>query len=450
MKFETDRRALLAGSLLPLGISCASEASAQTGTGAQPPASPPRPADPADDRLKRQVYFRNAQLDLYFQLCGLAYGAFGGSSFGELFTAATKVDQQQIDGGEFGTWVDSYTAVGRSLEARAQDQLTAGHALSAANNCLRAVTYYRLATILASPSQPAFHELVRGMERSFQFFAQHGPYHIERVSIPFEGKALLGYFIKASADDTPRRTLVCMGGGESYAEELFFHGACAAAKRGYNALFIDYPGQGYTAYQGMPYRADVETAVRPALDYLFQRADVDHAKIVGYGVSFGGYLLGRAAAHDHRFAAIALSTPLPDWSIVIDETVIPGLRLDAATLSKPYSDIRNVMPAVLYMTFEKYFMYQNASHSFAESFAKYRQYRYDPAAITCPCLSIIGAQEGAAFQRQTEMFNNAVRAPLTRITYDEITGADLHCQTNNLLLALDVLFDWFDDTLARS
>jgi dienelactone hydrolase len=44
--------------------------------------------------------------------------------------------------------------------------------------------------------------------------------------------------------------------------------------------------------------------VTPVVDYLSTRSDVDMSSLALTGISFGGSLAPRAAAYDHRFAAV--------------------------------------------------------------------------------------------------------------------------------------------------
>ena len=56
--------------------------------------------------------------------------------------------------------------------------------------------------------------------------------------------------------------------------------------------------------QGLHFRADWEKVVTPVIDHLETRTDVDKERIALWGVSLGGYLAPRAAAFDHRLAAL--------------------------------------------------------------------------------------------------------------------------------------------------
>ena len=61
----------------------------------------------------------------------------------------------------------------------------------------------------------------------------------------------------------------------------------------------------------IPYRPDWEKVVIPVVDYLCSRADVDPARIAIIGLSMCGEAVVRAAAFEHRLAAV-----VPDPGVV--------------------------------------------------------------------------------------------------------------------------------------
>ncbi|MDP1675144.1 MAG: alpha/beta fold hydrolase, partial [Burkholderiales bacterium] len=96
------------------------------------------------------------------------------------------------------------------------------------------------------------------------------------------------------------------------------------AKRGMHTLAIDGPGQGETLrFRGIHSRYDYEVPGKAAYDYVAQRADVDPARVVIMGYSFGGYYSARIAAFEKRYAAgvamTALHWDLAGWQQKIKE-----------------------------------------------------------------------------------------------------------------------------------
>jgi dipeptidyl aminopeptidase/acylaminoacyl peptidase len=154
----------------------------------------------------------------------------------------------------------------------------------------------------------------------------------EVVSIPYEnGKSLPAYFLKADANYEPRPTLMCVGGADSLAEELYFWGGGAAAlRRGYNALLFEISGQRGAMYSNpdaeLFFRPDTEVPLKYVCDWVLARADVDPNRLALVGWSLGGYFAPRATAFEKRIKACISSTTLPNWQNTILEAL--GLPVD--------------------------------------------------------------------------------------------------------------------------
>ena len=70
-------------------------------------------------------------------------------------------------------------------------------------------------------------------------------------------------------------------------------------------MIFEGPGQGSQLFlENIPFRPDWEKVVTPIVDLLEQRNDVNQKQIALRGISFGGELTPRAAAFEHRIAAL--------------------------------------------------------------------------------------------------------------------------------------------------
>ncbi|MFJ9870224.1 alpha/beta hydrolase family protein [Streptomyces sp. NPDC101165] len=132
----------------------------------------------------------------------------------------------------------------------------------------------------------------------------------EPLSIPFEGTRLPGYLFGPDDCGEPRPTLIYHGGYDSVLEEGCFATATAAVRRGYGCLAFDGPGQGSVLPdQGLTFRPERETVVSAVVDFAVKRPEVGSERLVLIGTSFGGVLAARAAAFEHRLAAVSSCTP---------------------------------------------------------------------------------------------------------------------------------------------
>lgn len=143
------------------------------------------------------------------------------------------------------------------------------------------------------------------MQRCWQLVAQLSDPPFETVRIPYEGSWLPGYLLRPDDRPVRRPTIILNNGEDAQNVRLWAYGGAAALERGYNALIFEGPGQGSMLFQRqVPFRYDWENVITPVVDYLRARPDVDPRRIVLNGSSLGGELVVRAAAFEHRLAAV--------------------------------------------------------------------------------------------------------------------------------------------------
>jgi len=147
-----------------------------------------------------------------------------------------------------------------------------------------------------------------------------------------------------------------------------------------------------------------EKPIGKALDVLTSRDDVDIEKIALLGISFGGYLVSRAAAFDKRIKAIIPDSPLrnigrmlnnvfPNFIFKIPEWI---LTLYKNTLMN-YSD-RASLDLVLW---------DSGSKNIYEGLKKLEYYTIEGFEnnITCPTLALVGESEGIDFYKVIQWLN---------------------------------------------
>ena len=137
----------------------------------------------------------------------------------------------------------------------------------------------------------------------------------ERVEIPYEGKTLAGYLVRAHGDGTPKPLLLQVNGLDSTKEMKYLVGLPEwLAQRGVSSLIIDQPGTGEAIrLHGLRARYDSEHWASRVVDWLQQRPDVDAKRIGMEGVSLGGYYCPRAVAFEPRFACGVVWGANHDW-----------------------------------------------------------------------------------------------------------------------------------------
>jgi alpha-beta hydrolase superfamily lysophospholipase len=393
-------------------------------------------------RHKNKIYFEDQDLDLYLQAFPLNHLGYGGAAAGEIFYAASRINEKDLE-----SWVAEWGTLATRLEAQAAKALQRNHIVSAREAYLRAFTYRRTATLGLRATDPRFRAGWETMRSCFRQAAKLFEPPIETVEIPYGDAALPAYFVRAG--DERRPTVIVIGGGEQFCEELYFWGGAAAVERGYNALLVDMPGQGGTPFTGMHHRHDVEVPMSAVLDYLEDRTDVDAGRVGAMGFSLGGYIVLRSVAHEKRIGACAVSTPIIDWHQTLMDALPTVLRRAPRPLFNAVMKLGNFFSKTQLLAYEKFFEWQVGAASYAEAFDSFRPWKVDIQSISCPVLCMMGTGEAATFKKQTHACYAALRSPKTLRVFTEEEGADAHSQANNQRLAHQTIFDFFDETFAR-
>jgi pimeloyl-ACP methyl ester carboxylesterase len=395
-------------------------------------------------RSKTRVRFKNEDMDFVFQWM-LGYHTHGGASFGELFQAT-----RTIRDGDPANWIEAFQTLGRRLQAHAEGLERTGRSRSAPSVYLRAFTGFRGAAQLMSPlKDERFRATVEGFEECFARAMPGFGHAVEVVGIPFGTNLLPAHLHLAERAPAPRPTLIMIGGGDSYVQDLYFWGGAAGPKRGYNVLAVDLPGQGSTPLRGMYLRPDVEHPVAAVVDYLLTRPEVDRTRIAAYGISGGGYMVTRAVSCERRIAAAIANTPIHDLERVVRRS-IPSflLRRPNGWFGRVAWKLARWANAVGVNNLDKY-AWQAGRPTAAEALDVFGgATRVNVAAIGCPMLCLAGEGEPPECLTQTrEVFEQLGVARKEMRVFTVAEGAESHCQVSNFPLLHEVVFDWLDAVL---
>ncbi len=381
-------------------------------------------------KKNRVIYcFKDVHLDLNVMHL-LWQQAGGGTDTAEIWGAISRMKKKNRD-----EWNKEFALQGEQLEELARNSHRRGHKVSAREAFFRASSYYGTAG---------------KREKQVECFQNAGKLvdpPLEPVKIPFEGKHLPGYFIKAAPDNAKRKTLIFVGGGDTILEELYFIMGREGAERGYNVFIVELPGQGATMLEGMHMRPDTEVPMQAIVDYVLSRDDVDPEKLGAKGVSWGGYMVPRAACYEKRLKAIVANSMIPDGNIWMTEISPFGLiaRLEKTFLFPLIKLLlgASVMPRL--ESIKKRWGARDMAH-FVELNKKFF---FDPRMIECPTLLLDGEEE-IIFSRGVEILQEVALEAIShpekkRVTGPKKLGAGGHCMVANSRFMNQVTFDWLDD-----
>jgi hypothetical protein len=370
---------------------------------------------------------------------------YGGAESGEIFSTIKNI----IDG-DFESWTQAWTATATRVEGVARDCLAKGHPISARDAFKRASTYWQAAGFFCTYKDPRQLKYRMQNRICFQEACKLMDPQIEYLEIEIDdGKTLPGYFIRADKTDKPKPTLLVMGGGDTFAEEIYFWGDAAhAADRGWNALMFDVSGEPGAIIHDpeLKFRPDVEVPISRFVDYALSRPDVDPDKIAINGHSFGGYMVPRVVAHDHRIkAAIAYPTmPLCriGWMGALDlNPYEPYPRDLESVVDMSNSVVRWLFDEVRW----SHGMHDKTLAEFLDFASEFTVEGLEDK-ITCHYLNMSSEGEGGAIELSKKYTAKMINcASLTERTLTAEEGGDAHCGLNNPALKAQIEFDWLDD-----
>lgn len=381
----------------------------------------------------------------------IGYAPYGGADLSECLAVASRIRSTDIN-----AWYSEWFALGARLHLSGQASLDAGDAASARSAFFRAANSFRTAGLFELQA-PISARLVASHQHevaAFRAGAALLPLQPQVVNIPYDGTTLPGYFFRASADDSPRPTIILVNGYDGTAEELYFTNGAAALERGYNVLAFDGPGQGTMIIDHhTPFRPDWENVITPVVDYALTLPGVDARKLVLMGLSFGGYLAPRAATAEHRLAACvsdcgpydlfdASAARLPGFlakQLPEGNAAVLGLltRLLRFVMSKPtagWALRRNLLVHGLSDPIEYFRMAPSYS-------LKGREHL-----IQCP--TFVCAAEGDDLSVNAPRFYDALTCPKHYVEFAAAEGGGEHCESGARTLFHQRVFAWLDSVIS--
>jgi pimeloyl-ACP methyl ester carboxylesterase len=381
-----------------------------------------------------RYHFKDPDMDFIFGSLALGATVNHGCEIGEAFCTAARIKD-----GDAASWQQEWARTARLVAARGEHSLAGGHQVSARDQFQRASYYYRLALLAMLPADPRLKEYAR---KSRSLLIKAGELFdppLEYFEIPFEGTSLPGFFRKAAAGNKPVKTLIMIGGGETFAEDLFFYIAPQAHDRGYNFLTVDLPGQGLLPLEGKVFRRDMHVPMKAVLDYALGRPEVDPERLAVFGYSGGGGFVPQAAVHDPRIKAIVMNSCVVDARPLF--AIMPVVKATAQEIASWSSFHRNTVKLICWrwgVPMDKPSGLVEANEGF----------RFDPAKVAVPALVIVGEGEyqSQEVKRQQQLCMDNLPHPRKKfVVTPAIEGAANHCVMENRSLVSQVVFDWLDE-----
>ncbi len=389
-----------------------------------------------------RLYFQHPALDAQLQrLMGQIY--FGHADIGESLTTAARIEESNLD-----SWYHEWSATADRLMIEGQNSEEAGCLVSAREAYMRASNYYRTALyfLYEAPVQEKLLETYHKHASAFSKAARLFTPAFEGVKIPYEGTFLPGYFYKVDNSPIPRPTLIVNGGYDSTHQEAYFHIVNAALHRGYNVFAFDGPGQGaLLLLENLYMRPDWEAVISPVVDYLTTRKEVDSKKIALYGPSWGGMLAPRAAAYEHRLAALAVNPGQYDVLLTFKQAIQSQNGEETQFCDNVDALLQAAMSDKFVAAKFKAKMFVHGKETPHELFEEWKKYNLVEAAPLIRCPTFIGYSENENLcPGQAQLLFDALCCPKVYEVFTNTEGAGEHCAAGASGLFTQRLFGWLD------
>ena len=320
---------------------------------------------------------------------------------------------------------------------------------------------YELAAFYLGADDPRKHRFIDAMSHSFD--EAHRGLALTRHAVPYRGGELTAMHWevdpadRAQAPEGTPTTLVMMNGFDGYAEEIIDF-ASHFPTRPFDIITFDGPGQGHTAAAGMPLEPEWEHPTDAVLDYF------GVTSAAALGVSFGGYLVMRAAAHCPRITHViafdmmyrlldGLTVPLPRPLRPIAEAVVSRAR--PAWLIDGLMGIAQRFSADLAWKLQqaRHLTGQDKPSDVLRALGAYTMEPLD-GQIHQPCLVMAGdADQYVPFERLGDVrraLRNAVSLEVHAFHHAQDPDMAQHCQIGDLDRAFAIMGEWLSGRQPRS
>lgn len=345
-----------------------------------------------------------------------------------------------------------WTATADRLRDDADVAEKRGHRVSARTKLLRASTYYDHASS-ASPGTAHGDQFTPLWERHRECWDRAASLFdppIEPIEIPYENTTLAGYFFRPDTSRARRPTFILNNGSDGPVISQWSLGGHAAVERGWNAITFDGPGQGAALHrQKLYFRHDWEKVVTPVVDALVERSEVDPDRIVLQGVSQAGYWAPRAAAFEHRLAALVADPGVIDvassWTQHFPKDLVQlldeGNKKDFDALVDAADKTQKTILAWRRAPY-------GTSSTFDAVVAARRMHLDDDTIKQIECPTLITDPDHEQFwPGQSRQLYDALTCPKQLVPFTRQEGADWHCEPAAQALRDERVFDWLEETL---
>jgi dienelactone hydrolase len=203
--------------------------------------------------------------------------------------------------------------------------------------------------------------------------------------------------------------------------------------------------------RSIPFIPEWEKVITPVVDFLRRRPDVDRKRIAIAGQSFGGYLVERAAAFEHRLAAVVADPGVTDafaggWSTQLPKSMIDLLVAGKGEeFNHVWAEVLPNLPQTTQFDVAKRSeIYSNGS--FYERMRQARKFKLTRSVarrIDAP-VAVLEPQDEQFFPSQQKVIYDWVKRPKALLRFTVAEGAQMHCEPMAPQFRNERVFDWLE------
>ncbi len=379
---------------------------------------------------------------------------------GEAWTGMTDINEcletaSRVNNDDPESWSREWRKTAERLHAEADRVRAQGHLESAGEYYLRAASYYRAAMHRhMHPGSVEVKELTELEIACFLWSQDLLDAPMEVVRVPYKGIELTGYFYRSPKARGPAPTLIVHQGRDAWAEDCKYI-ADEAVRRGYHCLLIDGPGNGQALRRhDLPFRPDWETFVTPTVDYLLSRSDIDPDGIILMGMSMGGFLAPRAAAHEPRLRLCIANPGVVDWSAIFfgqlkeySPQMLSLYESNPKALNSILGTAGSLSPFLLWGLTDT--MWKHGAKTPSEMLDKMKEFTNVDGVKNIRVTTLVIDTEAEEYGQAKELYH-ALTCKKDYMLFTEAEAAPLHVQTGSLAVGSQRIFDWIDEELKRN
>jgi len=364
----------------------------------------------------------------------------------------------QIKPGDMDSFNEAFTDLADRVQQQAQAIDISRFPVSARNAYFKAASYFRSADFYlhGNWSDPRINSLWDKQLAAFDKALALLPVPGERVVLKGCNFSIPAIFYSTGLPGK-QPTLILGNGYDGSQEELYHVWVKAALERGMNVITYEGPGQPTVRrQQDLGFIPNWEAVVTPVVDYVLTRKEVDADALGLVGLSFGGYLAPRAAAFEHRLAAV----------MAVDGLFNPGIQtlLQFPPEMQAMFNSSNATGFSFYMNqflaspdaeTSVIWAIQQGEWAFKgptpfEWLSKWVTYDLSDVVdkITVPVF-VGDPEDDMFFAGQPKLLVDHLGSLATHHVFESAYGAGEHCSLGASILQNQVIFDWFQDLVSK-